>query len=141
LKADIMFGWLRIVVEKRFGGHQESWRANAALERRPFQETLLQRMQMAVVGKPFDRLDAAPFRFNGKDQATIHRPAVEEHRAGAAVAVVATFLGAGERERIAQHFQQALPRLAEKLRLLAVDRGGDVFFLTHGEGSLPLDVE
>jgi DNA-binding NtrC family response regulator len=42
------------------------------------------------------------------------------------------FLRAGQVQRVAQHFQQTLPRLAEEFGGLAVDGRGDVVFFGHG---------
>ena len=59
---------------------------------------------------------AAPSRFDAQHQAGVDDAAVEDHGAGAAVAVVAAFLGAGQPDDVAQAFEQALARLAEKFR-------------------------
>ena len=90
---------------------------------------------MAVLGKAFDRFDLRPFGFWGQDDAAIHRQAVQQHGASAAVAVVAAFLRTGQVQRISKHFQQALPSLAEEFGRFAVDRRGDVEFFGHGRGS------
>ena len=47
--------------------------------------------------------------------------AVEQHRAGAALAFAAAFLGAGQREVLAQHVEQALHARARERAALAVD--------------------
>ena len=90
---------------------------------------------MTVAGEPFDRLDLGPFGLHAQHQATVDRHAVQEHRAGATVAVVAAFLRSGQPQRVAKHLQQALPGLAQELDGLAVDRRGDVDLLGHGRVS------
>ena len=129
-----MFGGIGSFVEQGLGGDEEAGRADAALQGGPFQEALLQRVQVALLGQAFDRLDRRPFGLDGQHDAAIHRHAVHQHGAGAAVAVVAAFLGAGQPQVVAEHFQQALPRLAEELGRFAVDRRGDVEFFGHGSG-------
>ena len=48
---------------------------------------------------------------HGEHQAGAHRLAVEQHRAGAADAVLAAGMGAGEPELLAQAVEQGLARL------------------------------
>ena len=61
-------------------------------------EGLLQRMQRAVVGQALDGGDLGAVLHDGQGQAGIDAPAVDQHRAGAALAVVAALLGAGQVE-------------------------------------------
>ena len=49
---------------------------------------------------------------------------IDDHRAGAAVAVAATFLGAGEPDAVAQQVEQRVACVGEYRALLAVDRAG-----------------
>ena len=62
--------------------------------------------------------------------------AVEDHVARPAVTVVAALLGPCQAQLVAQHFQQALPRLAQEVGRAAVDRAVDVDLLAHVQ--LPL---
>ena len=73
-----------------------------------------------------------PFGLHAQHQAGGHDAAVHDDGAGAAVAVVAAFLGAGQAEDVAQALEQALARLAEKLLRLAVDGGLNANFVVHG---------
>ena len=79
-------------------------------------------------GKTLDRADLLALGLDGQHQTRIDEDAVNGDGTRAAVAVVAAFLGAGEAERLAQYFEQALARLAEKFGRLPVDRGLDVYF-------------
>jgi hypothetical protein len=54
-------------------------------------------------------------------QARVDKSPIEYHIAGPAVAVVAALLRAGQMQLIAQHFQQALPGLAKKIDVFAVN--------------------
>src|SRR5262245_23824511 len=88
-------------------------------------------MQPAVTGHPFDGFDARPFRFHAEHQAAIDRYAIQDDRAGPAVAVITAFLRPCELESIAEHFQQAFPRLAKEFGGFAVDGSGDVRLFGH----------
>ena len=85
-----------------------------------FQERLLQRMQFAV-SKALDGRDLAAVLHHGEREARIDAPPVEQHRAGAALAVVATLLGSGQVEMVAQGIEQRGPRRDFELPLHAID--------------------
>ena len=96
--------------EQRRRGHQQAGRADAALRRAMRQEGLLQRRQRRAA-KAFDRAHAASLGRGGRHQAGADRLAVEQHRAGAAIAGVAADLGAGQPEMVAQHRRQPCHRM------------------------------
>ena len=58
-------------------------------------------------------------------QAGIDPPAVDQHRAGAALAVVAALLGAGQVELVAQQVEERGPGLDRQVPNFAVDRQGN----------------
>ena len=67
------------------------------------EERLLHRPQRAVgVGQPLDRGDLAVDGRDREHQARPHRPAVDQHRARAADAVLAADVGAGQAQVVAQ---------------------------------------
>ena len=134
LEADFVLGGVRSLVEQGFGGDEEAGGANAALECSAFEEALLERMQVALLGQAFDGFDRRSFGFDAENDATVDRKAVHQHGASTAVAVVAAFLGPGEPQIFAEDFQQALPGLAEELGGFAVDGCGNVDFFGHGSG-------
>jgi hypothetical protein len=96
LEADVVFGGFGIFVEQGFGGHEEAGRANAALERGTFEEALLERVQVAVLGETLDRFDVRAFGFSRQNNAAIHGHTVHDDGAGPTVAVVAAFFGASQ---------------------------------------------
>ena len=59
---------------------------------------------------------------HGERQAGIDPPAVDEDRAGAALAVVAALLGAGQAQVLAQRVEQRRARIDLQAVLLAIDR-------------------
>ncbi|MNP51306.1 hypothetical protein D3C76_1456120 [compost metagenome] len=63
-------------------------------------------MQLVRRSEPLDSGDFRAFVHYRQGQAGIDAPAVDNDRAGAALAVVATFLGAGELQVFAQQVEQ-----------------------------------
>jgi hypothetical protein len=69
-------------------------------------EGLLQRMQMPVFGQALDCRNVCAILHDG-ERKTRHDPAaIKQHRAGATLAVVATFFAAGEVEVLAQQIEE-----------------------------------
>ena len=134
LEADLVLAGIGVAYRAGpWPRHDEAGRADAALQGGAFQKALLQRVQMRLRRRcPSIVVISAPSASTPSTRQLFDRHAVEQHGAGAAVAVVAAFLAPVRLQRVAQHFQQALPRLAEELDRLAVDRGRDVEFFGHG---------
>ena len=92
-----------------------SWRAVAALERVMVDEGLLHRMQRAVAGAdaPGQPLDGRHRLAHGdrQGQAAQHPLAADQHRAGAALAMVAALLGPGQAHVVAQGVEQRRARV------------------------------
>src|SRR5258705_10116925 len=80
-------------------------------------------MDAAVGRKAFDRGHGMAAGAERRDQAAMHRFAVEQHGAGAAIAGVAALLDA-EMAELAQERAQALPGLRGFSERLAVDFDG-----------------
>ena len=64
---------------------------------------------------------SSPLMHHGKAHAAEHAAAVDVHRAGATLAVVATLFGAGQIEVLAQGVQQSDPGLDGQLAIPAID--------------------
>ena len=75
--------------------------------------------------RPFDGGDAVAVRLHGVHQARAHRRAVEHHRAGAADAVLAADMRAGEIQVLAQPVDQRGARGDMAGAFHAVDVDGD----------------
>ena len=106
--------------------HDHARRAVAALQRVAILEGLLDRMQRAVLGG--ERLDGADLVAGGlhrEGQARAAGLAVDQHRAGAADAVLAADMGAGEAELVAEEIGEEHANADVALDLLAVDRERD----------------
>src|SRR5262245_6566264 len=67
-------------------------------------------MQLAIRRQPFDGRDLGAPLHDGKREARKDTSSVDEHRAGAALTVVAALLGSGEAEIFAKSIEQGSPR-------------------------------
>ena len=72
------------------------------------------------VVRAFDRRDLVAVVHGGEAQARIHAPAVDMHRARAALAVVASFLRSGQMQVLAEAIEQRRARIELQIVLLAV---------------------
>ena len=95
---------MRMLRQAGFRAHQLARGAVSALRGVVIHEGLLQRVELPVVFEAFDGLNGLAVHPRGQMAAGIDRLAIEQHGAGAALAAVATDLGAGEVEMIAQSF-------------------------------------
>src|SRR5215213_3967349 len=84
------------------GGHDHARRAEAALQTVMLAEGFLHRVQRAPVRQTFDSRDLRALALHGEDGAGLHGFAVEVDDASAALARVATDVGAGEPQVLAK---------------------------------------
>src|SRR3990172_2016953 len=91
--TDLDLGRRRVFVEQRFGGEQHARDAVAALHGPFLDESLLQWMEVPLAAEPLDREHLFAVGFRRQHQARVERLAVEEHGAGPAVPLAASFLG------------------------------------------------
>jgi len=129
--AGFVLGRVGVLVQERLGSDDEARGADAALQGRPLEEALLQRVQGLGCGDALNGGDGTALHLGRHYQAGVDEPAIKNDVARAAVAVVAAFLGTGQTQLVAQDFQEALPRLTQKLGVLAVDFGLNVNLLAH----------
>ena len=78
-------------------------------------------MQASVLGEAFDRHHLVPLGLGRKDEARTDEPAVEQHRARAALTLLARILRAREPEPLPQREEQALALPDIRFARLAVD--------------------
>src|SRR5438093_4499406 len=126
--ADLGLGRVGSILEQSLTGHEEARRADPALERRVFQEALLQRMERLTFGHALDGLDSSPANLAAQHEARAHQPTIQRDAAGAAVTGGAAFLAPGQVEGVAEHVEQRFLGLTEELDLVAVDRRLDMVF-------------
>ena len=103
----------------------EARRAEAALHGARLDERLLHAVQPVAVGEALDRRHLVPVGLRGEHEARADERAVEQHRARAALALLARVLRAGEAELLAQREEQRLALPAVGLALVAVDAQRD----------------
>jgi hypothetical protein len=127
-----------VLLEHARRGAQLPGRAVTALERVMLDERRLQRVQVRVARQAFDRGHLGPVVRDGQDEAGVDPPAVQQHRARAALPLVAALLRPGQREVIAQEVQQAGPRVDGKPVRFAVDTDGDARVHAAGPTHYPM---
>ena len=125
--SDAVFVRCGLVVEKSFGGYQESRGTDAALQRGFFEECLLQRVQAVRCGHSFDGLDGLAVDLGAEHQAGVDDAPIERDGARPSVAVQASFFGAGQSYDLAQRVEEAHVRRHEKFVRAAVNRGTNVY--------------
>src|SRR5262249_46439755 len=118
--ADLVVARSRVPIEQVGSGDHEPRRAEAALHSTRLDERLLDAMQVLAPPHPLAGRHLVPFRLRAEHEAATDDPAVEEHRAGTALALLARILRARQAEPLAQDEQQALARPHVGLEALAV---------------------
>ena len=88
-------------------------------------ERLLQRVELIAFRQSLDRRELAAVRLRGQQGARLHRLSVQEHRAGAAAGRVASDVGAGEPEGLAEEVHEERAGLDLGLTHRPVDGDGD----------------
>src|SRR5690242_6393947 len=102
--------------------HDLAGRAVAALEAVMIDEGLLHRVECSIApGEAFDGRDRPSLGGSGQRQAGENVPSVGKHGAGAALAVVAAFLRAGQPEMLAQRIEKRRPRVELERIALTID--------------------
>src|SRR5260370_39920298 len=89
-------------------------------------------MQRIAVGKAFDGADSLSMGLDGEHQAGAQGLVVQDDGAGAAYAVLAADMGAGQPAVVADDVDQSAPRFGAHRIVAAVDVKRDVEFLGHG---------
>ena len=112
--------------QQRHGAHDLAAGAVAALVAVVLHKGRLHGVQVAGLADAFDGRDLVAFMHHREREAAVHATSVHVDRAGAALAVVAAFLRAGQVEPFAQRVQQCGARVEIAQRVfLAVDAQRD----------------
>ena len=96
-------------------------RTETTLEAILFNECGLQGMQSGSARQPFDRRDVFAILSHRQSQAGIHANAVGKNGTCAALAVIATLLGAGKTDPLAQEIEKCDSRIEMQIMPPAVD--------------------
>ena len=89
IEANLLLAGIGILPQQRRRRHDESRRADAALQGGRLQECVLDRIQTINRGNAFDRFKVCPLDLNRQHQTAIDGPSVHQHGAGSAVPVSA----------------------------------------------------
>ena len=92
------------------GRDDEAGRAEAALHRAGLDERLLDAVEPVLAGEALDGDDLVTVRLRGEHEARADELAVEQHRARAALALLAGVLRTGQAEPLAERVEEALAR-------------------------------
>src|SRR5689334_2359336 len=122
LVTDLLLARRRVALQHLAGGHDHARRAEAALQTVLLPEALLDGMQLTVLGQALDRGDLGAVGLHGEQGARLHRLAVHEDGAGAALAGVAADVGACQPDRLADVVDEQQARLHFVTLRLAIDR-------------------
>jgi hypothetical protein len=98
---------------------------SAALESVLLDERGLERMQLLLVRQPLDGRDLGSIARDREHEAAVRAAPVEQHRAGAALPVIAPLLGSGEAEPLPQWVEQRGACIDRQAAILSVHAQGD----------------
>ena len=121
----------RGVIEQRLRGHDHARDADAALRSPMLDERVLEGVKAIALGQALDGLDGGAIRLIREHQAGVDGLAVHEHRARAALALAAAFLGPGQAQVLAQHVDEPLVAAHPQAPRLAVHGAGEVEGISH----------
>src|SRR4051812_43832152 len=124
--AELLPARVGVLAQVRLDRHEEARRAEAALQRMRLVERSLQWMQLALAREPLNRRQGATVRLHGEHEARAHGLAVELDRAGAAHALLAADLRAGEAGAVANEVGQQGARLDLAVVRTAVQLDADL---------------
>src|SRR4029079_7151069 len=119
-------GRVRIAVQQRAGGEHHARRAEAALQAVLLHEALLDGIEHPVALEALNGRDLVARSACRQHRARLHRLAVHQHDARAAVGRVAAPVRAGQVEVVADEVDEQRARLDVGAALLAVDGQGDL---------------
>src|SRR3984885_9198903 len=120
----VSVGGAALLLEKGDGGHDLARGTVTALVAVVFHERCLHGVQVSGLAESFDGGDLVPFVHDGQRQTGVDAAAVHVDGAGSALAVVATFLGAGQTDGLAQAVEQRSTRIDVEIELFSVNPKG-----------------
>jgi len=100
--SDLSIVGPRVAAEQRYQAHDETWCAESALERRVFDESILNWMEIVSIRQTFDSGDRLTGRRIHWSDARVRSPAVEQDRAGSAIPLTASIFASCQAQVMAQ---------------------------------------
>ena len=120
--ADLIFRRIVVMFKQFDAAHDHTRRAEAAVQSMVLLESFLQRMERTSFGcQTFDRGDAVTIGLYSQDGAALDALAIEQDRAGAAAAGIATDVGSGHVEDLADHVHEQQPGFDLQFVMCAID--------------------
>jgi DNA-binding HxlR family transcriptional regulator len=119
--ANFAFGRIRVLLKQLADAHDHSRRAEAALQCVMFLKGRLNRMQPIRWREALNRRDRRPVGHNRKNRAGFDGQAIDINSAGAALRGVATDVGPGQTEIVAQEMNQEFAWLNRNAAAVSVD--------------------
>src|SRR6266850_1744663 len=132
--SDVRLAGLLVARQQRAAGHHHPRRAVPALQPVLVPERFLDGVELAVLLQALHGADLRAVRLDREHRARLHRLAVEQHGAGAAVRGVAADVRPGQAQVLAQEVDEQQPGLDPELVRGAVHRHPD---LVCGHGHRP----
>jgi hypothetical protein len=120
--ADLALRWLGVLVQQVDGRHDDARCAVTALQAMFLPKALLQGMQLTVLRQALDGHDLGAVSLDRENGAGLRAAPVDENRAGAALARVATDVRAGQEELLPQEVDEEHAWLDIRSAHPAVDR-------------------
>ena len=120
--TDLILCRVVVVFEEFHATHDHARRAEAAMQPMVFLEPFLEWMERTTLGsQPLDGSDAVPVGLNGQHGAALDALAVQQNSTGATTAGIASDVGAGHVEDLADHVYEEKPGFYFQLMLCTVD--------------------
>jgi len=129
--ANLVAGRIGDLVEQRLRRDEESRGAVPALRGAEIRERFLQRMEPAVRRQTFDGEHVAAFALGAKHKARQHRLSVQQHRTRAALAELASVLGAAQVQIFTQHLEKRFVGSERDFGRLAVHGQRELYVVRH----------
>lgn len=125
--TDVFFGGVGVFFQKCRRGHDHAVQAIAALSSLGIEEGLLDRMELAVFGQPFQRGDFPTLKALAGAEAGWFGFGVDKHHAGATLMKATAIFCAIDRELISQDIEQRFFRIAgDDFRLSVYTQGNSL---------------
>jgi hypothetical protein len=117
---NLVFAWIRVVVEQLLDRHDHARSAEPALQPVLVPKRFLDGVHVAIARHPFDRRDLQAVRLHREDRARLHRAPFEHHRASAAHRRLASDMRSRQLKIFTKKMNQKQARLDRPLILPAI---------------------
>src|ERR1700682_4494488 len=121
--TNLILGRVRVLVQEVRRGHDEAGRAVAALKTMLVPKSLLQRVQLPILGHALDRGELLAFSLDGEHGAALDGVSVHQDRACTALTGVAADVGPSEADYVSRIVHAQQPGLDPMLLPVALSGG------------------